>query len=72
MPGWCSVSTRKKNEQPRPCVKRGYRDRISALIALAGTAGKKHTRREKDEARAYRCPRCGKWHLTSRKARLQW
>ena len=45
------------------CRKRRYRDRIAALLALAGTGRRKRTR--KQETRAYRCPACKGWHLTS-------
>jgi hypothetical protein len=51
------------------CTKVRYRDRIAALLALASTASKKHTAREKTEKRVYRCPRCKGWHLTSQEAR---
>lgn len=37
-----------------------YRDRLGAQIALAGTR-----RKDRSEARAYRCPDCRGWHLTS-------
>lgn len=51
------------------CGKIGYRDRIAALTALAGTGAKDGSRREKSEKRAYRCPACRKWHLTSKRGR---
>lgn len=41
-----------------------YRDRIAALIALASTR-----RADRDESRAYRCPICHGWHLTSQERR---
>lgn len=47
------------------CSKRGYPDRIGALLALAKTGQKHHTRRPKDEKRAYLCPTCKKWHLSA-------
>ena len=47
------------------CRKRRYRDRVAALLALATTAKRKHARNPKQEARAYRCPHCKGWHLTS-------
>lgn len=48
------------------CRKRKYRDKIAAELALAGIqhAG---AARAKTPQRAYRCPDCGSWHLTSRK-----
>ncbi len=47
------------------CSKVRYRDQIAAGLAL-------DTLRREDkpghtEARAYRCPLCGGWHLTSQK-----
>jgi cytochrome c553 len=53
----------------RTCRKIRYRDRIAALLALASTARGRHNRRPKDEARAYACPECHGWHLTSRRSR---
>ena len=47
------------------CAKVRYRDRIAALMALASTARGSSSRAE---VRAYRCPDCGGWHLTSKKA----
>jgi uncharacterized protein with PIN domain len=44
------------------CVKVRYRDRIAALLALTRTSDE---RRPKAERRAYRCPYCRGWHLTS-------
>ena len=46
------------------CAKFRYRDRVSALLALSET-GRKDSRRPKDEKRAYECPACKGWHLTS-------
>jgi hypothetical protein len=49
------------------CGKHAYRDRISALIALANMRHKDCSHRTKMELRAYRCWRFGgAWHLTSR------
>lgn len=47
------------------CSKIRYRDRIGALLALS-SASRKHDGAAKTERRAYRCPRCKGWHLTSR------
>lgn len=49
-----------------PCSKVGYRDRITALLALE-TIGRSTPRASKEPCRAYRCPHCKKWHLTARK-----
>lgn len=53
----------------RTCTKRRYKDRIAALLALENTGRKRHTGRQKDERRAYRCPDCCGWHLTSKDER---
>lgn len=50
------------------CRKIRYRDRIAALLALTST-GRAEERREKNEKRAYRCPNCHGWHLTSQRTR---
>lgn len=47
------------------CGKTRYRDRIAALLALSKIARRDDTRRPKTEQRAYPCPRCHGWHLTS-------
>lgn len=47
------------------CRKHRYRDRIAALHALARIRNK--DKQGHDEARAYPCPACKGWHLTSRK-----
>lgn len=47
------------------CRKKAYRDRIGALMALATIQRKGNANRTKTERRAYRCPKCGRWHLTS-------
>lgn len=39
-----------------------HRDRLAALIALA-----RRNHNDKGEVRAYRCPDCAGWHLTSKK-----
>lgn len=48
------------------CRKHRYRSRVDALIALARVRAKDDVKRAKQEQRAYRCPRCHGWHLTSR------
>jgi hypothetical protein len=50
------------------CSKIRYRDRIGALLALSRTD---NARRPKTEQRAYRCPFCRGWHLTSQQKRAQ-
>lgn len=42
-----------------------HRDRIAALLALASAQHTDGSRRPKLEQRAYRCPTCKGWHLTS-------
>ena len=46
------------------CSKRKFRDQIAAKLALSRikTTGEA---REKTPRRAYRCPNCRAWHLTS-------
>ena len=46
-----------------------YRDEIAAALALATVRHQDGPRRPKLEQRAYRCPACGGWHLTSKPAR---
>lgn len=46
-----------------PTGKLRYRDRVAALLALGRIDDIDPRRGEK---RAYRCPRCRGWHLTSR------
>lgn len=42
-----------------------YRDRVAALLALASAQRTDSPRRPKTERRAYPCPQCKGWHLTS-------
>lgn len=49
--------------------KRRYRDRIGALIAMASARHKDGSNRGSLEQRAYRCPFCTGWHLTSQSDR---
>ena len=55
---------------PRKCRTRKirYSDRIAALLALSTAQTQDDPTRPKVEARAYKCPSCHGWHLTSRKA----
>lgn len=50
----------------RTCIKKQYRDEVAAKFTIAMIRTKKHTRRPKEEVRAYRCPNCKKWHITSK------
>ncbi|MFA7265753.1 MAG: hypothetical protein WC054_05525 [Candidatus Nanopelagicales bacterium] len=45
------------------CRKVRYRDQIAALLALAVLD--RQAKNGHDEQRAYRCPNCKGWHLTS-------
>lgn len=47
-----------------PSGKRRYRDRIGAQLALAIIRHRRNSRRR--ETRAYPCPTCSGWHLTSK------
>lgn len=47
------------------CRKVRYRDRIAAHLALANVQHADKATRPNVEARAYRCPTCRGWHLTS-------
>jgi hypothetical protein len=47
------------------CSKIRYRDHIAAKLALAKLKHTDGSGRAKLEARAYRCPFCRGWHLTS-------
>lgn len=49
----------------RRCRKHRYPDETSARVALATIIRKDKTHRPKTEARAYRCPKCRGFHLTS-------
>lgn len=48
------------------CSKRSFRDEVAAKLVIATIARKDSSRRLKREQRAYRCERCGAWHITSR------
>lgn len=50
-----------------PCAKVRYRDELGAKIALANTAAAANRQgdEKRQEQRAYRCPKCKGWHLTS-------
>ncbi|MDR3084300.1 MAG: hypothetical protein LBV60_25870 [Streptomyces sp.] len=44
--------------------KQRFRDRLAAQLALVRIGNSNSSRRR--ETRAYRCPHCRGWHLTSR------
>jgi len=47
------------------CFKFRYRDEIAAKLALATIKNQDRASRPKTERRAYSCPECRGWHLTS-------
>lgn len=49
------------------CRKVRYPDRTSALLALAIL--RRQDKPGHDECRAYHCPHCHRWHLTSQEER---
>lgn len=49
----------------RLTVKVRYRTHLDARIALLRTTRNTDSRRAEDEKRAYPCPDCRGWHLTS-------
>ncbi|GAA1807163.1 hypothetical protein GCM10009771_06530 [Nesterenkonia flava] len=51
------------------CGKARYRDRVAALIALARIRNSPRPPRAKEPCRAYPCPQCKGWHLTSKPRR---
>ena len=61
----------RRMQQPRqqPCTKVRYRDKGSALLALDTVQRKFDDEDVKVEKRAYRCPLCKGWHLTSTEKR---
>jgi hypothetical protein len=48
-----------------PSGKKGYRDKIGAMLALAETQSASRGS-DREESRYYRCPKCKHWHLSSR------
>ena len=48
------------------CKKRKYKDKIAAMFALSQCRSQTAIG-NRQERRAYLCPVCGKWHLTSLK-----
>lgn len=49
------------------CTKRRFRDRIAATMALMKNQRSPSYMDTRCEVRCYRCPKCGAWHLTSRR-----
>ena len=54
----------------RPCGKTRYRDQLAAQIALARIA-RHDERRATAPFRAYPCPHCHGWHLTSQEQKTE-
>ncbi|MFV2198779.1 hypothetical protein [Nocardiopsis sp. LOL_012] len=59
----------RKKTRPRSCGKRWFKDRISAELALVAIRSRAETTADKLPRRAYRCPDCKGWHLTSKRER---
>ena len=57
---------RRKRKSRCGSGKRHYRDHVAAVIALSRIA-ERDTTSKKIPVRAYRCPRCGDFHLTSKR-----
>lgn len=64
-----NIARSSRAARPRRCGKRWFRDRISAELALAAIHHHGDDRSEKLPRRAYECPACKGWHLTSKGAR---
>ena len=56
----------RRHRRACPSGKFRYADRVGALLALADSSASAKARR--NEVRAYHCPDCEGWHLTSRAA----
>ena len=50
----------------KPCHKKGFKDEISARLALAKIKNKDDSKRHKQETRVYYCKQCKRYHLTSK------
>jgi hypothetical protein len=68
------MSGKKRGQGPRLCPsKRRFRTELDAKLALArvqqyaDSEPNKQKARYRQESRAYRCPICRGWHLTSQK-----
>lgn len=44
-----------------------YRDELGAMIALSETNLGSQKKSKRSERKAYRCPKCRGWHLSSQK-----
>ncbi|MEV4257264.1 hypothetical protein AB0J52_29255 [Spirillospora sp. NPDC049652] len=66
------MSRRRTPHPPTRCPtgKVRFRDRIAATLALATIQHQGRQDRDKAETRAYRCPTCAGWHLTSQHPRV--
>lgn len=53
-------------KKPCPSKKTAYRDEIAAKLAMA-TIRHHGATRAKTPRKAYRCPDCNSWHLTSQR-----
>ena len=53
--------------EPKKCAKKKFKTRLDALIALSNIQRIDNPARPRMERRAYQCPICGKWHLTSQR-----
>lgn len=51
------------HDVPPICHKKAYLSKKEAKAVVKSIA--RHSRRDKKPKRAYQCPRCGNWHLTS-------
>ena len=51
----------------KACTKTRYRDSIAAMLAAAKIQARGSDRNGKTPWRAYRCPSCAGWHLTSQR-----
>ena len=56
--------------QTTPCKKAAFRDEVAADLFIAGLY-KKTKVRARMPKRSYYCDKCGFWHITSKKDRLQ-
>ena len=63
--------TRRRTHLLGHCTKKGYRDHKEAIKALHSCVAQRSLgASRRHEVRAYQCPRCGRWHLTSWTDRL--
>ena len=55
------------NEPGCTSGKRGYKTEAAAESAMRGIVRDPRLRTGKQPSRAYECPGCGRWHLTSKR-----